>query len=78
MSEVLDESTLEHIVAMGRSGTADDEVDNAPIKLDTLIFAEPGKSIKGEDFYNLVQAAKAEGVTVTSKLRELKTLRFKL
>jgi hypothetical protein len=35
-------------------------------------MAEPGKTIKGEDIYNLIQAAKAEGVTISSKARELK------
>jgi hypothetical protein len=71
MNEVLDESMLEHLVTMGRSGTTDDEADGAPIKLDTFVMAEPGKTICGEDIYNLIQQAKAEGVTVSSKMREL-------
>ena len=72
MSELLDESTLEHIVTMGRSGTSDNDVAAAPIELNTMVFAEPGKTIKGDDIYNLIQAAKAENVTITSKLRQLK------
>src|ERR1039458_3125880 len=72
MSELLDESTLEHIVTMGRSGTSDDDVAAAPIELNTMVFAEPGKTIKGDDIYNLIQAAKAENVTITSKLHQLK------
>jgi hypothetical protein len=36
-----------------------------------LITAEPGKTIRGEDIFNLIEEAKAEGVTSTSKLREL-------
>ena len=71
MDEVLDEYTLEQLVRTGRSGTSDEEVD-APINLNSLIVAEPGKTISGEHLYNLIQAAKAEGVTVTSKLHELK------
>jgi hypothetical protein len=71
MGDVLHESTLEHIVAMGLSGTTDDEAKAAPIELNTIMIAEPGKTIKGEDIYNLIQAAKAEKVTITSKLREL-------
>ncbi len=74
MDELLDESTLEHVVRMGRSGTAEEEAESAPIKLDTFVFAEPGKPIKGEDLHNLIQSAEAEGVTVTSKLRELKNV----
>jgi hypothetical protein len=72
MDELLDESTVEHLVTMARSGTTDDDVENAPIKIDTLVFAEPGKTIRGEDIHNLIQAAKKEGVTVSSKMRELK------
>ncbi len=71
MGDVLHESTLEQVVAMGRSGTTDDEASGAPIKLSTIMIAEPGKTIKGEDIYNLIEAAKAENVTVTSKLRGL-------
>ena len=71
MGDVLHESTLEQVVAMGRSGTTDDEVNAAPIELSTIMIAEPGTTIKGEDIYNLIQAAKAENVTVTSKLRGL-------
>jgi hypothetical protein len=72
MNEVLDESALEHVVSIGRSGTTDEEAETAPIKLDTFIMAPPGKSIRGEDIYNLLQQARAEGVTATRKLRELK------
>jgi hypothetical protein len=68
MGDVLHESTLEQVVAMGRSATTDDEANAAPIELNTMMIAEPGKTIKGEDIYNLIQAAKAENVTVTSKL----------
>lgn len=71
MGDVLHESTLEQVVALGRSATADDEVHAAPIELSTIMIAEPGKTIKGEDIYNLIQEAKAENVTVTSKLRGL-------
>lgn len=71
MGEILHESTLEQVVAMGRSAITEDQVKAAPIELSTIMIAEPGKTIKGEDIYNLIQAAKAENVTVTSKLREL-------
>jgi len=71
MGDVLHESTLEQVVTMGRSATTDDETNAAPIELSTIVIAEPGKTIKGEDIYNLIQAAKAENVTVTSKLRSL-------
>jgi hypothetical protein len=71
MNEVFDESMLEHIVNMARSGTSDDQAESAPIQLDTIVMAPPGKAIAGEDIYNLIQAAKAEGVTIASKMRNL-------
>jgi hypothetical protein len=71
MGDVLHESTLEQVVASGQSTGAEEEANAAPIELNTILVAEPGKTIKGEDIYNLIQAAKAEGVTVTSKLRGL-------
>ena len=72
MNEMLDESMVEHLVTTGRSGTTDDEAQSAPIKLDTIVVAEPGKTISGEEIYNLFQEAQAEGVTASSKLRKLK------
>jgi hypothetical protein len=74
MSEVFHESMLEELVAKGRSGASDEDVEKAPIKLDTIIMADPGTTIRGEDVYNLLQAARAEGVTATSKMRGLKNV----
>ncbi|WFU53648.1 hypothetical protein QA639_28840 [Bradyrhizobium pachyrhizi] len=74
MSEVFHESMLETLVTQGRSGASEEEAERAPIKLDTVIMADPGTTIRGEDIYNLIQAARAEGVTATSKMRELKNV----
>ena len=75
MNEALDESTVEHLVTMGRSGTTDAEAESAPIKLDTLVIAKPGKTISGENIHNLIKQAQAEGVTISSKMRELEGVR---
>jgi len=75
MNELLDESTVDHIVAMGRSGLTDDEANNAPLKLDTFISAEPGTSISGDELHTLIEAARREGVTMASKMKELKNVR---
>jgi hypothetical protein len=75
MNELLDESKLEYAVTMGRSGITDEEAKNAPVELDTFIVAEPGKTIKGEDIHNLIEAARREGVTATSKLRQPQDVR---
>ena len=44
MGDVLDASTLGQVVAMGRSATADDEANAAPIELNTIMIAELGKT----------------------------------
>jgi hypothetical protein len=72
MNELLNRFTLEQLITMGRSGTTEDDVESAPIRLSSIIRAEPGKTLSGEDIYNLYQQARAEGVTATSKLRDLK------
>jgi hypothetical protein len=74
MSEVFQESMLDVLVSQGRSGATEEEAEKAPIKLDTIIMADPGTTMSGEDIYNLLQAARAEGVTATSKMRELKNV----
>jgi hypothetical protein len=75
MSELLHESMLEDLVANSRSGAGEEEAASAPIKLDTIVMADPGTSMRGEDIYNLIQSARAEGVTVTSKMRDLKNVK---
>jgi hypothetical protein len=42
-----------------------------------IVVDGTGTSISGEDIYNLIQAARAEGVTATSKLREIPRQRHK-
>jgi hypothetical protein len=48
---VLNTFTPEQLARLGRSGTTDDEAESAPIKLDTNVMTEPGKTISGEDLY---------------------------
>lgn len=77
MSEVFHESMLEALFSHSRSGATEEDAQKAPIKLDTVIMADPGTRIRGEDIYNLLQAARAEGVTATSKMRELKNVKVR-
>jgi hypothetical protein len=72
MSELLNESTLEHLLTIGRSAITEEEVETGPVAFSNFIQAKPGKTIKGEDIQALVRAANAQGVTATSKIRELK------
>jgi hypothetical protein len=71
MGEVLDEHHLDQLVELGKSGETEEEVDGAPIHLSTIMMAETGKTISGEDIYNAIQAARRDKTTVTSKLRLL-------
>jgi hypothetical protein len=72
MNAVLSDETVEHIV--NRTIPGDDE-DAAPFKLDSIAMAEEGKTISGEDIYQLFQEAKAKGVTVASLIHKLPNAR---
>ena len=68
MSELLNDDTVEALVTGGIK--ADDEAD-ASLHLDTLVIADEGTTIRGEDLYNIIQEAQAKGVTVTSLMHKL-------
>ena len=69
MNDALDEYTLgQHLGRMNPS----EEMESALVRFRTNIVAEPGKKISGNDLYDLIQAAKAEGVTAASNMHELK------
>lgn len=69
---VLSDETVEHIV----NGTIPgDHEDAAPFKLDSFTMAEEGKTISGEDIYQLFQEAQAKGVTVASLMHKLPNAR---
>lgn len=75
MDEVFDTSSLDDIVRAGRSAKDEDDAATAPFKLDSFVVAEPGTSISGEDIARLAEEAEAEGVTLSSKLSQLKNVR---
>lgn len=68
MRDVLNDSTVEHIVNATVPGDATDE---APFKIDTIAMAEEGKTISGDDLYEIIQEAKAKNVTVASLMHKL-------
>lgn len=68
MHDVLNDEMLEHIVHATVPG---DVVDEAPFKIDTIAMADEGKTISGDDLYNIIQEAKAKGVTVASLMHKL-------
>ena len=72
MNAVLSDETVEHIVNATVPGDAE---DSAPFKLDSIAMADEGKTISGEDIYQLFQEAKAKGVTVASLMHKLPNAR---
>ena len=68
MSDILNNETVEHIVNATVPSKAS---NNAPFKIDTIAIAEEGKTISGDDLYEIVQEAKAKGVTVASLMHKL-------
>ena len=72
MRDILNDDTVEHIVNTTVPGK---ESDDAHFKLDTIAMAEEGKTISGEDVYQIIQEAKAKGVTVASLMHKLPNAR---
>ena len=68
MNDALNEDTVEQIVSATVPGDASDE---APFKIDTIAMAEEGKTISGDDLYEIIQEAKAKNVTVASLMHKL-------
>lgn len=72
MSDVLNEPTIEEVVKRGIAA-ADEE--NPPIKLDSIVIAEDGSSISGDEVADLVDEARAKKVTISSLLHRLPNVR---
>jgi len=70
MEDVLTDETVDHIVNGGLAGEGVNE-DEAPFKLDTLVVADEGTTMRGEDIYNLIQEARAKNVTIASLIHKL-------
>lgn len=68
ISEILNDDSVESIV---NSSLASASEEDATFKLDTLVLAEEGKTISGDDLYAIIQEAKEKGVTVASLLHKL-------
>lgn len=68
MSEVLNDQTIETLIADGQSAENEDEAD---LHLDTLIMADEGSTIRGEDINRIIQEARAKNVTIASLMHKL-------
>ncbi|MBU0800919.1 MAG: hypothetical protein KKA05_07925 [Alphaproteobacteria bacterium] len=54
-----------------RSSLSTDAPDDAAIKIDTLIIADEGKTISGEEIYAIYEKSKKKGVTIASLAHEM-------
>lgn len=72
MRDILNDDTVEHIANATISGNDSDE---AHFKLVTIAMAEEGKTISGEDLYQIIQEAKAKSVPVASLVHKLPNAR---
>lgn len=68
IQDVLIDEALEEIVNAPLEG---ESTEDAPFKLDTIAIAEEGKTISGDDLYQIIQEAKAKGKTVASLMHKL-------
>ena len=69
MNDILNHDTVEELI---KHGTSSGKEDEAQLKLDTIIMADEGTTIAGEDLYNIFQEAKEKGVTIASLIPKLK------
>lgn len=75
MNDVLSDKTVEHIVNTAVPGG---ETGEAPFKIDTIVMAEEGETISGDVLYEIIQEAKAKGVTVASLMHKLPNVRTRV
>lgn len=68
MADVLNDETVDDLVRMSGGDGAEDD---AALHFDSIAMAEEGKTIRGQDIYELIQEAKAKGVTVASLMHKL-------
>ncbi len=72
MSELLHDDIIEQVVM---SGTSEGSEKDAPLELNTIIVADEGTMISGDDLANLIEEAKRKRVPVTSLVRNLPNVR---
>lgn len=75
MNDILNDNTVEHILNTTIPG---DAVDEAHFKIDTIVMADEGKTISGDDLYEIILEAKAKNVTVASLMHKLPNTRSRI
>jgi len=69
MSDLLTDETVERIVNAPRSGDVSE--NEAPFKIDTLLFADEGTKISGEDIFRAIEEARRHKVSIASRLSNI-------
>jgi hypothetical protein len=72
MGELLDDNIIEHLVM---NGTSEGTEEDAPIELNTMIVADEGATISGDDLANLIEEARSKRVPVSSLVHKLPNAR---
>jgi hypothetical protein len=75
MNDLLNDETIEHVV---NSSVPADHENDGMFKLDSIVMADEGTTIKGDDLYALIQEAKQKGVTVASLMHKLPNARTRV
>jgi len=75
MNEVLSQDTVEFIV---NNMISDDDYDNAPFNIQTLLVADEGAPIRGDQLNAIIQEAKARKVPITSLVHKLPNVSTKI
>jgi hypothetical protein len=75
MAEILNDDTVEMLIEQSTGGGAGDD---ASLHFDTIAMADEGTTIRGEDLYEIIQEAKAKGVTVASLIHKLPNARTRV
>lgn len=68
MHDLLNDDTVEHLVKHSSFTNAEDE---AALHFSSFVTADEGTTLNGEDIYNVIQEAKAKGVSIASLLHKL-------
>lgn len=66
MGSILSEDNIEHILDLSERTENESE---AAFKFDTLVIAEPGKTISGDDIANLIEKSRETGVPLAKLMR---------
>lgn len=75
MSDLLNDETVEALVE--HSASVENEGE-ASLSLDTIVMADEGETISGNDIYEIIQEAKAKVVPVAGLMHKLKNARTRV